>query len=199
MKLKAFGINIQPEEYEIIYKMAAIVTPQPVEAIDLMCKEPEIDPNDVLLLYGVRAARHCGNFKCRAKLELEAIEKLVPGQDEELREEAHNKLLQFKEMLDSDSPADDTNTIQTTETVEDPLPSYDCNRLESLEEAVKEFRGITEDGKSFKITLRPSTKDADICMTFAELCAVKQAKDLLRWKELQFVHRRATTSRKGSS
>jgi len=198
---KAFGKSIRnPEDYDLIRKMATVVMDEVINVIDLMSFDVHIDPEDVILVYGEWAWRQCKDHKCRARVELPGIERLCPTLGEvELREEAFEKLLQLKETLDSNSLTGETTTHTTEESVEDPLPTFECDQVKALEESEKEFRGTLADGRSFKLTPRPDTKDADICMTFAELWNLKALKDMLHVKELNFVHKRTTSSRKGSS
>lgn len=206
MTFKAFGKNIMdPDEYDLIRKMASIVTDEVVEIVDIMSFRPEIEPDDIILVYGEWAQRACNDFKCRARCDLPPIERLPEATGEaELRQEAFEKLLQFKEQLDSDNTTGEITLHTTEEPVEDPLPSFKCDQVKALEEATRgeglvAWRGTTEDGKSLKLTFRPGTRDADICMTFAELWNLKALKDILHVKELRFVRKRTDSSRKGSS
>ncbi len=199
MTFKAFGKSIRdPEEYDLIRKMATVVMDESINVIDLMSFSVHIEPNDVVLVYGKSAWRQCKDYECLARVELPGIERLCPTLGEtKLREEAFEKLLQLKETLDSNNLTGET-TLHTKESVEDPLPTFKCDQVKAKEESTREFRGITEDGRSFKLTSQPDTKDADICMTFAELWNLKALKDMLHVKELNFV-KHTTSSRKGNS
>jgi len=206
MRFKAFGKNIRdPEEYDLIRKMATIVMDEPIEIIDLMSFPAQIDPDDVILVYGEWSQRQCEGRKCRARADLPPIERLPEALGElELREEAFDKLLKLKETLDSDCLTGETTLHITEEPVEDPLPTFKCDQVRALEEATRgegltEWRGTTKDGKSLKLTFRPGTRDADICMTFAELWNLKALKDLLHIEELRFVRKHTDNSRKGRS
>jgi len=202
MKVKAFGYNIgSPEEEELILSMIKVLDPDATpEVIDLMAyDEVSIDQDDIILLFGRRAQQRCNDYKCRARLDLRETSRLMPGFGEyELRLEALEKLEKFKDELDSDYPTGEITTKEVTEQLaEDPLPSYSSNQLEKLEsnlkkESKREFTGILEDGRTFRISEELSN-EADICLTFTELKALKEAKEILAVQgDLKIVHRNST-------
>lgn len=204
MKFKAYARNLTDEETITIKKMMAVVTKSPVEVYDLESFGVEdIDSDDILFLYGQRAVRAASAFTCRATIEFPDISRLSSTfGDEGEKEIAFEKLLAFKRILESGEKKEQTTTVSISEVAEDPWPEYDSAKIEALEislrqKEVTEWKGTLEDGKTFRVTMKSSPKQADIDITFAELYAIKALKEVLRVKELEFVSN--TTNRKSST
>jgi len=203
MKFKAYARNLTPEETETIRKMMSVVTDGPVEIIDLNSYGVEnIDSNDILFLYGPRAVRGAEAHKCLARIEFPDISVLSSTfGDEGDKEIAYEKLLAFKRQLESGSQ-EQLTTVSVSEVAEDPWPEYSSEKVQALETSLRqkevtEWKGTLEDGRTFRVTMKPSPKQADIDITFAELYAIKALKEVLRVKELEFVSNSNTISRKG--
>lgn len=141
-------------------------------------------------------------FTCKAKIEFDDISVLSSTfGDEGRKEEAYEKLLAFKEQLESGNKEEQSATVVTAE---DPWPEYSAEQVQALEKSLKEkgvreWKGQLEDGRTFRVAMKSSPKQADIDMTFAELYAIRALKEVLRVKELEFVSNSNTNSRKDST
>jgi len=194
MRFKAYARNITEEEIETIKKMIRVVTDSPAEIYDLNSFDIDIDSDDILFLYGTWASRLASEYKCKARIEFQDISRLsTTFGDEYEKEIAYDKLLDFKQQIFSETKeAVLTTKITVNETVEDPWPEYSADKVQALETSLRqkqiiEWKGELEDGRTFRISMKPDNKQADIDMTFAELYAIKALKDVLRVKELKFV------------
>lgn len=205
---KAYGKNITKEGYKAIKKMGKVVTKEEIEIVDLTSYKIEDVPilkDDIVLLFGEQVVKWCSKYSCKTKLELPQIDKLVPASgDTESREMAYEMLLDLKTKIETETFDDTEKLKQTEQLVEDPLPSYSCDEVKALEKNIKdngitEWKGVTEEGKSIRISLNAKEKDADICLTFAELWHLKVLKDLLHIKELKFVYANAVNNGKNNT
>lgn len=202
MKFKAYARNLTKEETDTIRKMIGVITSRPAEVYDLNSFGVEVDPDDILFLYGPRAIRMANGFTCKAKIEFDDISVLSSTfGDEGRKEEAYEKLLAFKEQLESGNKEEQSATVVTAE---DPWPEYSAEQVQALEKSLKEkgvreWKGQLEDGRTFRVAMKSSPKQADIDMTFAELYAIRALKEVLRVKELEFVSNSNTNSRKDST
>lgn len=214
MKLKAIGYNLTTGEKEIIRSMAKVLTSTPVEIVDVQSfvAGEEIDPDDILLVYGQRSLREVGSIGCRARLEFPELYKLEKTQDEchfDERQEAFDKLLKFKKMLDSDQQedldlADDTEDQQTTKISEESLPNLTADQVQTLEANLRKqgqtaWTGTTNDGRTIRLTVQPEESTADVDMTFAELYCIRGLMEAFRVKELEIVYKPTAASRKSNT
>jgi hypothetical protein len=188
----AYGINLSKNEVEIIRQMIALVTDEPADVYDLRSYQPISTEGDILFLYGDRAIGDCGKLPHRVKLEFPDVSRLVAGfGDEEERELAHQKLLDFKAAIaDTQDSA-----VERTVIPEESLPPISTSqalghlKVALSHENVEAWEGVTKNGKKFRITLVPEESDADIRLTFVELYMIRAAMDTLQVEELEIVHK----------
>ena len=198
-KLKAYGFNLRKEDYKTIQRMGAIIdATQKTEIFDLKSFGVEVDPNDILFIYGPRALKECEAFECLAKIEFPDISKLdATFGDEQERELAHEKLLRLKDVLASDKLSE-PDSLLTGELIQDisgeSLPTLSANEVSILEAQLKK-RGVTSwtckghDGITIRVTIEPEESNADIDITFKELYALKACQEALRIQEFKIVYK----------
>lgn len=193
MKIRAYGYNLNKDEYELVRKMIKVVTETPGDIIDLRSYEIKIGPTDVLFLFGPKAilagAKHNGQ-----KLEFPDISRLMPGSgDPEERQEAFKRLVQFKETIKKNvqqSPIQNVHKL-TKDTLPAELTAEKIQTLEAIlrSKGSEEWIGKTLDGKTIRITVNPETSSADINLTFSELYAVRIAMETFKLKEFEIVYK----------
>jgi hypothetical protein len=109
---------------------------------------------------------------------------LEPGGDETARVKVWQDLLELK--------AEPTTKKECKTITEDSLPELTAGDVKSLEKTIKElgikeWKGVTKDGKSIKLSVVPIEGSEDIKMTFSELYAIKLAMEILQIKEIDIV------------
>ena len=210
MSFKAFGFNLTDEHVKLITAMLANITSETVTVFDIRCFEPEVEPADIIIAYGVQAQRRLDKVKCRARIGFPGPDRLdmTHGDPEEIKL-AQQKLMKFRDKLDLD-------TTQAVHTEEDTILKQHLNLTEELptiltasdvktleEQQIKQgkthWTGVTSDGRTVRVTVEPEEKTADINLTFAELHAVMGLKDTLRVKELEIVYKPSAITRKSST
>lgn len=209
MSFKAFGFNLIDNHIRLIKAMLKNITDEEVEIIDLRCFEPEVGLADIIIAYGFKAQRRLENKKCRARLGFPDPDRLdVAHGDPKERRLAQEKLIKFRDTLDSDT----TEVIQTiegpttkqclklTEELPANLTASDVKKLEEqqFKQGKTHWTGLTADGRSICVSVEPEESTADINLTFAELYAVMGLRDTLRVQELEFVYKPTAATRKSS-
>lgn len=194
---KAYGYNLRKEDYEIINKIGKVLTDELIHIFDLKSFEPDIQPEDILLIFGQHSVNQLEELLCTISKE-KWLELKVPirydlewGDPEDI-EIAYNEVLEFKEYLDNrplDSVQQDSTKQQFTEESLPGLTSTEVRDLEStlLERGVLYWEGETVDGKSVRISRKPEGSTADINLTFSELYAIKIAMETLQVTKLEVV------------
>lgn len=210
MTFKAFGFNLTDSHTTLIRRMLKNITDETIEIIDLRCFPPNIESTDKVIAYGLKAQRFLQDIKCKTKVGFPDPDKLdvAHGDPEEIRL-AQEKLIQFRDMLDSNIK-EEVRTLENTIlkqslnlTEEFPLNLTAPNVRQLEEQQLKQgkihWTGITMNGKSIRITIEPEDKTADINITFAELYAVIGLRDTLRVQELEFVYKPSVATGKSSA
>lgn len=208
MAFKAYGYNLSPKDYELIHRMVKLITNEVADIYDVHSYEPEVHADDVVLIYGRKAAQACKNRACRATMEFPDASRLDPAlNDEEAREEAFSRLKKLEKLLDFGHTPDldlDTQTIDETVITKEQLPDLTSSQVQKLEAIIRqkgytEWLGTTQDGRTIRLTLQPEDSEADIDMTFAELFLLRTAMERLQVKELELVYKTSTISRKNNT
>lgn len=208
MAFKAYGKSIRKKDYDLIRKMASVVTPEPIDIYDLMSYEMNLDPSDIVFLYGHAAQKMAQNKKCLSKLAFPEPEKLERGPlgEEEQRQYALNKLLSFKNAYESgfvQESKSEQNTTEKTETTITEDHMLDQTQLQLLEKHIKEsgtesWIGTTKNGKVIKLTPQPIKGPEDINMTFAEFYNLRKFMEVFGLKETKIVYK-PSASRKDNT
>lgn len=208
MIVKAYGTNVQPHEYTVIKNMASVLTGDSIEIFDTISHQIKVNKNDILLLFGPRAVKKCATFRCLSRLEFPAIHFLCTGFGEEYevyREEAFEKLLEFKKELDSDNLKDRNETEEfLIQHQENPLQTFSNMQVQELienleKQGIEDWTGTLKDGKSWRVTIKPSKGNADIEITLAELYILKEIRDFLQSEEPIFVCKSNNPYKKNNS
>lgn len=200
--IRVFSFNITAEEQNTINKIIKFFAPETVTFIDLRCYEPESTSEDIMLLFGTKAIKICGNLSCKIKEEFPELSKLSPGFGEEYeREQANNKLKLIKKSLAAPSSSVNKAEISsssnetTTKSLVENLPDDISSRkiLEQVEIIIKNKQQkawiiTTKDNKIVRVTLSPESSNADIDITFAELYMLKTTMEVFQVKELEVVY-----------
>ena len=200
--LKAFGVTISEVDEQTIKNMAMFLGMQ-VEIYDLKCYDPEINPEDIILLFGYNAEQVCGNFNCKYMAKFPDVSLLNPSLNNvEAREIAFNELKRLKIDIDNNRPNRTENRIITKKSIttikREELP--DLNMAEILKKFRETFDKrnneawicTTSEGKKIRITINPEESSADIDLTFIELYLLRAAIDALKVQELEIVHRNSS-------
>ena len=209
MGFKAFGYRIDLHAEQVIRDMAAVVTAEPIDVVDLSVFNADITKEDMVFIFGERAKREIGDKPAQIKLVFPEIMKLdgTFGEEEE-RKLAYEQLLKVKKLIAAGDRANTTNCaveqcIRTTITEEvlPELSSYDV--LQHLKAALskqgtKEWLGSTKSGKLVRLTLDKEEGKADVNMTFAELYMLRLAMETLHVKELEIVYKPGVSQQGGS-
>lgn len=208
-KLKAYGFNLRKEDYDIIQRMAAVIdATQKIEILDLKSFGAEVDPDDILFLYGPRALKECEAFKSLAKIEFPDVSKLdATFGNEQERELAHEKLLRLKEALAS-GKLSEPDSLLTGEVVQkisgESLPTLTAGEISTLEATLRK-KGVTswnckgKDGTTIRVTIEPEESNADVDITFRELYALKACQEALHVEEFGIVYKPTASGGKDSS
>lgn len=195
MAFKAFAFNLNKEEENTIRRMVAVATDEKVQLVDTMSFKPECNKEDIIFLYGKRVHRQFKNSPCRYKLEFPDIPALVDKQgDPETRKHAFQVLVDLKEKLASGELESVQETVNRVVLTEESLPAINADDVLVLQKYIQEqnqdyWQGTTKKGQSVRLTVAPTSSDADVNMTFAELYAVKMAIETLNLKEVEVVPR----------
>jgi hypothetical protein len=173
---------------EIISGMVNFLDPKAnPEIIDLACYPiPEFDKNDIVLIYGKRAARELEGVKIEKRLifdELSALDGTF-GQ-ETSRQEAFEQLQKFKEAITEGQSNGAVAPISITENL---LPSLTSNEILKKSLSGQDWIGTTRSGQLVRLSLEKKEKGKeDISLTFTELFAMKTAMETLGIRELEIV------------
>lgn len=212
MKVKAYGAGLYEREQDLIRNMARLITKDPPEIIDINCFEPEDDPDSIFFVYGSRSIKKTEALRCRARLHFPDTGKLIEGIGEaEQRQHALDKLLEFKELLDTGN-TEDLNLAEPKKEVQQPktlvteesLPNLTAGQVKAIEATLRDkgekaWVGTTQDGRTIRLTAQPEESTADIDMTFAELYSIRGLMEAFRVKELEIVYKPTATGRKSSN
>lgn len=209
--IKLFGSSLDYNQMLVVEKIKNFMGEE-CEVIDLSSFEPEINEDDVVIVFGRKAQRRTENMKSRFRIELPAPFQLdaTLGASEETREETFRKLQELKQALDSGANKDIPNTtscpktnktLNLTEELPPQLTTIAVQELEKQQRAqgLIHWSGRTVDGRTIRVTVEPEENSADINLTFAELYAVIGLKEAFRVKELEIVHKPSTTTRESST
>lgn len=193
MSFLAFGYNLRKEDYDLIVKMVKVVTDTPVEIYDLASYEADILEKDIVFFFGEnRAVTAAKQANCRLKVEFpDAVELDAAFGNEDLREMAWEKLKEVKRLLAT--AKEQERAADIPKIVADDLPAISSDkilqqlRVAMSKQGIESFRCITKDGREIVLTVEPQKCDAEFCMTFAELYALKLAQEVLHVKEFELV------------
>lgn len=208
--IRIFGFNISTEDQAIVDKIRAIL-PKDYEcdSIDLRCYEPAGSSQDILLIFGEKAAKICNDLPCKFREIFPDFPKLSPdfGEPEEIEQaRAKFKLLQQR-LAEPDKVFPKENTVQedrstyTEESLPDTSAAQILQQLQTIlqKKGQKEWLLYTKNNKSVRVTIEPEQSNADIDITFAELYTLKMAMETLQAKELEIVYRSNTSREKHTS
>lgn len=201
MNFKAYGFNIKTQDYALILKMMRLVTDEKVEVYDLKSFEVDSTEEDVLFLYGKRAAQACESATCFAQIEFPEPSKLSASTDNtEERMEAHKKLMSFKEFLQKGETGKTYETIRKTVSSLPPLSAGEIRSIEAeiRETGVQSWTCQAEDGRSVRLTLSPEESEADINLTFRELYTMRILTDMFKITEFEIEYRGSNDGGKSS-
>lgn len=188
---KAYSVGLQERDFELIRKIAKVVTEEHISVKDLRYYDAkqEDTKKDILLVFGEKASRSTKDIKAKQIVHLPEISTLHASTGiEENRKEALKKLNLLKTILETDIVE-----IKPELTLEDPIPDSKLSDLVTLESTLKE-KGVngwlttTASGKTVQISITPETTEADMNITFCELYALKIAMDTLNIKECTIVY-----------
>lgn len=195
--IRIFSFNITAEEQIIINKIKQFLSPNEVISIDLRCFDPESSNQDVLILFGAKAAKICQDLSYKIKEEFPELSKLSPDFGESYeREQARNKLILLKKELASiNTPKD--YSLEKNKNIEILIKDLeDISSKDILDQAdivlkSKEQKAWilqTKSNKIVRITHLPEKSNADIDTTFSELYMLKIAMEVFQVKELEIVY-----------
>lgn len=191
---KAYAINLQETDYQLIRRVVAIVTKEPVDVLDLRSYEIESTDNDVLFLFGRRAHTLGRDKKCKFKAELPEVEKLTKeyGTDED-RQETYDFLVKFKARLENKTT--DQPTENRSETIKEDLitePELAKTKIRELEY----WEGKNKEGRLIRLSKEPETSTADINLTFQEFETLRGFMEVFGIKETKIVYKPSSHIRK---
>ena len=182
LSVKAFVYSASDDDISLAKNILQKMELSPGEIIDLRSLAPKIEPTEVLyaLAFGARAhSRSRQIYPSLSILQLPELRLLrKEGGEEAARSEAFGKLKSLKGVpgLPNEAKPAPNNTQSSIQNLPPILERGNLNKLyESLiQKGIKEWRGITRDDRSIKITLNsePTSSDADIILTFQELLVI---------------------------
>ena len=187
---KAYSVGIEQRDFELIRKIAKIVTEEKIVVKDLRYYDIKLEEtkNDVLFIFGSKASRLANNINAKNVVHLPDLITLHPDTGiTENRKQVVAKLKVLKQILEDDIKE------ELVQTISDPIPDISISDLEILEKNLKsksitKWLTTTKNGKTVQISLEPETKEADINITFSELYALKIAMDALSIKEFTVIY-----------
>jgi hypothetical protein len=171
---KAYSVGLQDKDFDLIRKIAKVVTEDYVIVKDLRYYDINLEETekDILFIFGNKASRLATEIKTKYTVNLPEISTLHPGTGiQDKRKEALKKLNVLK----------------------DPVPDMKLSDLQSLElnlksKSINKWLTTTKSGKTVQISVEPEQADADINITFAELYALRIAMEALDIKEFTIVY-----------
>jgi len=177
----AYGYRLTKQDKQLISQMIKIVSSDKYEIYDLHTYTVTDTNEDTVFVFGNKAKELCTNIQSKYKLEFPDVNELSPAQrNTSRRKEIYEKLLRFKNNIIS---YNDTNTVISSES----LPPVNFTTILAQSNSIKIIHGITKNGQSFAITKDVQSKNADINLTFSELCIIRAAMDLFKVEELNIV------------
>lgn len=198
--IKIIGFNISTEDQKIVDRVSKLLpTIYKQEIIDLRSFEPESNSQDILLIFGEKAAKICKDLPCKIKEEFPDLTKLSPnfGEQHEI-EQARVKFTLLKQRLTQpekrvpkDNTVQEDRSTYTEESLPDASAAQILKQLETIlkKKGQKEWLLYTKNNRSVRVTIEPEQSNADIDITFAELYTLKMAMETLQAKELEIVYR----------
>jgi len=195
MGFVAFGYNLREEDYDLIRKMFQVVTDGPADVYDLQSYDPCATSQDIVFFFGSnRAINAAKENDYKLKIEFpDPIELDATLGDDDLRDIAWKKLKKLKEFLEEETDTQLERKAETQNPEINDLPAISTDKiLQQLKVAmaqrgIQSFKCMTQDGREIVLTVEPQKCDADFCMTFAELFALKMAQEVLHVKEFELV------------
>jgi hypothetical protein len=195
---KAYSVGLQEKDFELVRKIAKVVTTEHVTVKDLRYYDIKLEntEEDILFIFGNKACRLAGDIKAKHVVNLPDISTLHSKTGIlEKRQEALKQLNILKEILEDDIQAELNKKVQ------DPVPEMKISDLQSLElnlksKSINKWLTTTKNGKTVQISITPESAEADINITFAELYALRMAMEVLDVKEFTVVY--SSQNSKGS-
>ena len=192
--LHAISYFMDARDKKISDQIAAFLTKEKTVTTDLASFDlPDITTEDVVIAYGDKAKKLLPSINARIKIDLPALQELDATYGvKEVREVTFEKLKKIKESLDKPAPVaekiPEPVTKLTVESTPANLKSADilhmlCKALKDK----KDWTGVTQDGKTIRLTVEPEKGKADINMTFAELYMLRLAIETLKVKSFEII------------
>lgn len=193
---KAYGLGLKQKDFELIRKIASIVTTEAISIKDLIYHQikDEEDMNNIVLIFGEKASERLKGLATKTTLILPEIHLLhAETGSEEKRLETFRKIKKLKEKEKSQKVKLSTEVIN-----DDPVANLSITDLKALElnlktRNVNSWIGKTESGKTIQISIVPQDGDANVRITFSELYALKTAMEVLDIKEFTIVYSNSNT------
>ena len=187
---KAYSVGLQEKDFELIRKIAKVVTTEHVTVKDLRYYDIKLEETEehIVFIFGNKASRLANEIKAKHVVHLPEISTLHSATGIlEKRKEALKKLNILKEILEDDLQAELNKKVQ------DPVPEMKTSELKDLEsnlksKSISKWLGTTNSGKTVQISINPQPAEADINITFAELYALRIAMEALDVKEFTVVY-----------
>ena len=192
---KAYSVGLQEKDFELIRKIAKVVTTEHVAVKDLRYYDIKLEETEehIVFIFGNKASRLANEIKAKHVVRLPEISTLHSSTGIlEKRKEALKKLTILKEILEDDLQSEMNKKVQ------DPVPEIKTSELKDLESNLKlksidKWLGTTNSGKTVQISINPQPAEADINITFAELYALRIAMEALDVKEFTVVYSNQTS------
>lgn len=185
LKIVALGTNLKTSDKDFIHGMFKSVLEITPAIKDVISHKIKTDSTEIVVTFGNKARDLflASKEKYLSFISFPEVKQLVATEEnEQNRQQAYEQLLSLKALKE---PVDSVKAIS-----EESLPAIDTNvLLESLRKTgMKEWQGITRNGKKIKLTMDPAIdKTVDVNLTFAELFVLKAAMETLQIKEFQIV------------
>jgi len=180
--IKAYTYNLSSSKKDFVLKIVNYYFPnQPTLVQDIKHFLPSIEKRDIVIAFGERAFAAVKN-KSPNTIKLPKLEQLDPiNGDKKQRDISKKNLEDFvKTVLSIPNQVND-NHLE----LDEDLPP---NLTEIVKKRTK-WEGVTENGKTIKVTSEPEQLTADINLTFDELHSIMCLKEAFRVKELEIVER----------
>ena len=145
---------------------------------------PEINKDDIVIVYGEKAKKIIDTINARAKIPLPALNELDSTYgDKEVRQLTFEQLKKLKEALKKPVVVEEEKPKEIL--TEKSIPALSSRDVLKMMQDTTEWTGITQDGKTIRLTVNSEKGKADICMTFAELYMLRLAIDTLKVTEIE--------------
>ena len=196
-KITALGFNLSKKNKELINSLVQYIFKTEPKTIDLISNYFEPTKEDLLVIFGKPANNLLKPLKILSNQILLADPDQLDSEegDEEERNNACKKLLLAKESVDRSKKEPYRRTL-----TKESLPQITANEVSAIERLNPNgWIGRTENGKTIRLSSgKIKGNSEDICMTYAELYALKVAVELLGIKEFELVSSTETYNERDS-